>query len=157
MRKNYFIFVIAFRDNHMAIKNILLIDDDTDDHLFFTDALKEIDTGIQCVIENNARDALERLKKLSILPDILFLDLNMPFLNGYEFLRHLKSEPHLREIPVIIFSTSTDRKDAELAHQLGADFFLSKPNEFGELCIQLANILNFDFRENSVSFPRNLT
>jgi CheY-like chemotaxis protein len=131
------------------IKNILLVDDDADDQLFFTDALKEIDSGIQCVIANNGKEALEQLRNFSTRPEILFLDLNMPFQNGYEFLKHFKNEPHLSDIPVIIFTTSSDRKDAELAHRLGAHLFFSKPNEFSQLCSGLEYILNLDFKADS--------
>ena len=55
-------------------KNIFLVDDDIDDQLFFTDALKEIDSGISCAIANNGREALEHLRKMTLLPEILFLD-----------------------------------------------------------------------------------
>ncbi len=130
-------------------KNIFLIDDDVDDQLFFTDALKEIDANIKCMIANNGRDALELLKNLENLPQLLFLDLNMPFMNGFECLSHLKNEIRLRKIPVVIFTTSNDAKDAELTHQLGAEVFLSKPNEFNQLRTKLEWILNLDFTGNS--------
>ena len=130
-------------------RNIFLVDDDTDDQLFFTDALKEIDSGIICTIANNGREALDKLKKSNPLPEILFLDLNMPFMNGYECLSYLKNETRLARIPVVIFTTSNDPKDAETTHQLGADVFLSKPNEFGLLRDKLELILNINFQENA--------
>jgi len=129
-------------------KNIFLVDDDVDDQLFFTDALKEIDERIKCTIANNGRDALLQLKNLDTLPEILFLDLNMPFMNGYECLSQLKNENRLSKIPVVIFTTSNDPKDAEITHQLGADVFLSKPNEFNQLRTKLERILNLDFSGN---------
>ena len=130
-------------------KNIFLVDDDVDDQLFFTDALKEIDAGISCAIANNGREALEDLKKMTLLPEILFLDLNMPFMNGYECLSHLKNEVRLCRIPVVIFTTSNDPKDAEITHQLGAEVFLSKPNEFKLLREKLEKILALDFSSDS--------
>jgi CheY-like chemotaxis protein len=130
-------------------KNIFLVDDDVDDQLFFTDALKEIDSEISCVIANNGKEALEQLRKLSNLPEILFLDLNMPFMNGYECLSQLKNETRLSKIPVVIFTTSNDPRDAEITHQLGAEVFLSKPNEFGKLRSKLEKILMLDFKGNS--------
>ena len=133
----------------MLMKRIFLVDDDIDDQLFFTDALKEIDESIQCDIANNGKDALERLKNLLLLPDILFLDLNMPFMNGYECLSQLKNETRLAGIPVVIFTTSNDPKDVEITHQLGADVFLSKPNEFTLLREKLERILKLDFRIHS--------
>jgi len=130
-------------------RNIFLVDDDVDDQLFFTDALKEIDSGISCVIANNGKEALEQLKKLSDLPEILFLDLNMPFMNGYECLSKLKNETRLSKIPVVIFTTSNDPRDAEITHQLGAEVFLSKPNEFSMLRRKLEKILALDFKGDS--------
>jgi len=125
-------------------KNIYLVDDDVDDQLFFTDALKEIDANISCSIANNGREALENLRKMTSLPEILFLDLNMPFMNGYECLSELKNELKLSRIPVVIFTTSNDPKDAEITHQLGAEVFLSKPNEFRLLREKLEKILALD-------------
>jgi CheY-like chemotaxis protein len=130
-------------------KNIFLVDDDVDDQLFFTDALREIDSGISCSIANNGKEALEYLRELKLLPEILFLDLNMPFMNGYECLSQLKNEPRLSRIPVVIFTTSNDPKDAEITHQLGAEVFLSKPPEFGQLREKLEKILALDFSGNS--------
>lgn len=129
-------------------KNIFLVDDDTDDQLFFTDALKEIDSNILCSIANNGKEALEQLRKIKTLPEILFLDLNMPFMNGYECLSQLKNEARLSKIPVVIFTTSNDPKDAEITHQLGADVFLSKPNEFNKLREKLEKILTLNFKGN---------
>ena len=126
-------------------KNIFLVDDDADDQLFFTEALREIDSNISCTIANNGREALEHLRQLTLLPEILFLDLNMPFMNGYECLSQLKNEIHLSRIPVVIFTTSNDPKDAEITHQLGAEVFLSKPPEFKLLRQKLERILTIDF------------
>ena len=135
-------------------KNIFLVDDDVDDQLFFTDALKEIDSGIFCSIANNGKEALDQLRKLNELPEILFLDLNMPFMNGYECLSQLKNESRLSKIPVVIFTTSNDPKDAEITHQLGAEVFLSKPNEFSLLREKLEKILALDFSADSQLFSQ---
>jgi CheY-like chemotaxis protein len=126
-------------------KNIFLVDDDADDQLFFTDALKDIDSSISCSIANNGKEALDYLSRMTMLPEILFLDLNMPFMNGYECLSRLKNEDRLSRIPVVIFTTSSDPKDAEITHQLGAEVFLSKPNEFRQLREKLEKILALDF------------
>jgi CheY-like chemotaxis protein len=133
----------------LQTKNIFLVDDDVDDQLFFTDALKEIDSTILCSIANNGKEALEQLKSLSSLPEILFLDLNMPFMNGYECLSQLKNETRLSKIPVVIFTTSNDPKDAEITHQLGAEVFLSKPNEFTLLREKLEKILSLNLKGDS--------
>jgi len=130
-------------------KNIFLVDDDVDDQLFFTDALKDIDSSISCSIANNGKEALDCLNRLTRLPEILFLDLNMPFMNGYECLSKLKNEVRFSRIPVVIFTTSSDPKDAEITHQLGAEVFLSKPSEFRQLREKLEKILALDFSADS--------
>ena len=134
-------------------KNIFLIDDDEDDQLFFKEALRDIDPGINCLISNNGKDALKTLKQASVLPDLIFLDLNMPIMNGFECLRSLKNEIGLSIIPVVIFTTSNDPRDVQLTHQNGADVFLSKPNDFSLLKLKLDKILriNFSFYSPEIS------
>jgi CheY-like chemotaxis protein len=134
-------------------KRIFLVDDDEDDQLFFTDALKEIDPDIQCSVARNGKDAIKILQELNQLPDVIFLDLNMPFMNGFECLKVLKTEIKLSQIPIVIFTTSNDPRDVQLTHRLGAEVFLSKPNDFNQLKLKLEHILkiNFDFYTPEIS------
>ncbi|MBK8363928.1 MAG: response regulator [Bacteroidia bacterium] len=134
-------------------KKIFLVDDDEDDQLFFTDALKEIDPAIQCSVARNGKDAIKILQGLNELPDVLFLDLNMPYMNGFECLKVLKTEIKLSLIPIVIFTTSNDPRDVQLTHRLGAEVFLSKPNDFNQLKLKLEHILkiNFDFYTPEIS------
>ena len=134
-------------------KKIFLIDDDEDDQLFFTDALKEIDSNIECSVAKNGKEAIKILKDLKQLPDVIFLDLNMPFMNGFECLKVLKTEIKLSIIPIVIFTTSNDPRDVQLTHRLGAEVFLSKPNDFNQLKQKLEHILkiNFDFYSPEIS------
>ncbi len=134
-------------------RRIFLVDDDEDDQLFFTDALKEIDSGIQCSVAKNGKEAIKILKELNELPDVIFLDLNMPFMNGFECLKVLKTEIKLSIIPIVIFTTSNDPRDVQLTHRLGAEVFLSKPNDFNQLKQKLEQILkiNFEFYTPEIS------
>lgn len=134
-------------------RKVFLVDDDEDDQLFFMDALKEIDPSIQCSVAKNGKEALNLLKELTILPDVIFLDLNMPFMNGFECLKVLKTEIKLSIIPIVIFTTSNDPRDVQLTHRLGAEVFLSKPNDFNQLKQKLEHILkiNFDFYTPEIS------
>ena len=72
---------------------------------------------------------------------MIFLDLNMPRLNGKQCLAELKREAHLRDIPVIIYSTSSEKRDIEETSRLGAAHFLTKPNKFEELCKALTFVV----------------
>jgi len=121
----------------MPYKNILLIDDDDDDQEIFLAALREISSSVQYNYVNNARKALEKLASGEIIPEVIFLDLNMPMMTGQEFLAHIKKVEKLSEIPVIIFSTSADPSTKQLTKQLGARDYITKPGDFD----QLVNIL----------------
>lgn len=120
---------------------ILVVDDDIDDLLFFTDALVEIDAQIECVTAMNGIEALRKLESLPVRPDFIFLDLNMPKMNGKLCLRHIKNNPLFQSIPVIIYSTSRLQEDIDEVTELGAAAFLVKPNKFQLLKSEIAKIL----------------
>ncbi|MEO6405389.1 MAG: response regulator [Ferruginibacter sp.] len=122
-------------------KRILVVDDDTDDQALFCDAIEAIIEDIECVMANNG---LEGLQKLAFPPpyDVIFLDLNMPIMNGYETLTVLKKDDQYKNIPVIILSTSYSERDIKRCKDLGADKFLTKPSSFQELINGLKPILN---------------
>src|SRR6266487_683666 len=92
----------------------LLADDDADDQQLFKEALNEIDKSIRCLTASSGEEALNKLKTdLKQLPDYIFLDLNMPRMNGLECLVEIKKTNTLKHIPVIIYSTSSAEKDVE--------------------------------------------
>jgi CheY-like chemotaxis protein len=119
---------------------ILIVDDDAEDIELFAEAVLKIDESIHCVEAYNGLEALKVLKRNALLPNYIFLDINMPLMNGRKCLEEIKKDPNYREIPVIIYSTTTDRKQIEECRQLGADF-LTKPNSFDELTSALTTIL----------------
>ncbi|WP_433831278.1 response regulator [Flavobacterium anhuiense] len=89
----------------MSYKNILLIDDDIDDTQFFLEALQKINKETLCRTAMNPSKALEDLVIAEQLPDIIFLDYNMPAVNGLEFLKRMLQIERLRHIEVIVLST----------------------------------------------------
>jgi len=123
----------------MHFKTCFLIDDDEDDQEIFTLALREADASIKCV---TASDGVEALAKLAddktFIPDYIFLDLNMPLMNGKECLREIRKQSHLKGVPVIIFSTSSEPHDIEETRKLGANDFITKPPLISSLSRQLA-------------------
>jgi CheY-like chemotaxis protein len=125
-------------------KRILLVDDDPDDQLYFQDAINEISPNLKCEIVNNGREALQNII-IPPPPDVIFLDLNMPVMNGYECLTELKKTPQYSHIPVVIFTTSKNERDIERTQKLGASLFLTKPSNFSTLCSKLNQILDLDF------------
>jgi len=132
----------------MTTERILLIDDDTDDQLFFTDAVGDINPGIICEIAGHGLEGLKKLQSGS-LPDVIFLDLNMPIMNGFDFLEKFRENEDWKNVPVVIYSTSNQQCDMERAQQLGAQAFLTKPSSMQELHSSLERLLNFDFSEIS--------
>ena len=128
-------------------KKFFIADDDPDDQELFIEALMEIDALCKCVTAFDGQEAINKLLNYAVyLPDFIFLDLNMPKMNGKECLAEIKKSNILKEIPVIIYSTSADKKDMHEAMQLGAVFFLQKPNRFEELSRALKHIITYDWK-----------
>jgi CheY-like chemotaxis protein len=117
----------------MRYQNILLIDDDIDDQEIFTTALEEVSPSLQCTALSDAKTALEKLETNELRPDVIFLDLNMPIMSGQQFLTEIKKRDQLQEIPVIIFSTSSNLSTIAHTKALGAAHFVTKPGSFAAL------------------------
>jgi CheY-like chemotaxis protein len=115
--------------------NLLLADDDEDDCAFFKEALDELLLPVSLVTVNDGVQLMEALTNSlsSNLPDILFLDLNMPRKNGYECLTEIKETEELKDLPIIIFSTSLDMEIVDLMYEKGATFYIRKPGDFSKL------------------------
>ena len=117
--------------NYNLQTRFLLIDDDMDDRELFSEALAAVDPVIICELATDGAEAFIRLRNREIsAPDIIFLDLNMPVMNGWQFLSLLKSEEAFRHIPVIVYSTSSNKKDKRIADEMGALCFVTKPHAF---------------------------
>jgi CheY-like chemotaxis protein len=123
----------------MKNKRLLLIDDDEDDQELFIDALQGIDPSISCKVFDNALDALDDLDRNAY--DLIVLDLNMPLMNGSQFLEKIKSDEHMRDIPVIIFSTTSNRFMLDQTAALGARAYYTKPSSYNDLISLLSNIV----------------
>jgi CheY-like chemotaxis protein len=121
---------------------ILIVDNDMDDVLFFRDALAEIDPGIESIAAFNGIEALQKLEIAEIKPDFIFLDLNMPKMDGKQCLKHLKNNPLFQSIPVIIYSTNSRPEDKEEMLALGAASYLVKPNRFHLLKSEIQAVLD---------------
>ena len=115
--------------------NILSAEDDPDDRLFIKKAIDE--AGIQGRVDfvPDGKSLIEKLTEQydGHLPDILLLDLNMPFMDGLEVLKVLREHEDIRDLPVIILTTSSEQTDIDRCYSLGAKFFVTKPDSFYEL------------------------
>jgi CheY-like chemotaxis protein len=111
----------------------MLVDDDTDDAYLFCEAISRIPSA-ECYTAENGLALFDQLSIQTIKnPDIIFLDINMPLMDGWECLKKLKSNAAYFSIPAIMYSTSAARKDIDMAYRLGANLFVTKPEDFSEL------------------------
>ena len=123
-------------------RNLLLVDDDLDDHEFFLEAIHDIDHTINCQCVLDGEEALNILKEQSnTLPDLIILDTNMPKRNGRQLLVDLKSDSKLQDIPVVMYSTFFSDKDSDELKKLGAVSYLVKPSNFADFRNALSEIL----------------
>lgn len=114
--------------------NILLADDDQADCMLFADALEELPVSAQLTIVHNGEQLIEELTKNgNKLPDVLFLDLNMPRKNGFVSLGEIKRNSLLQNLPVIVFSTASDQETIKNVFRDAAHYFICKPGDFSQL------------------------
>jgi len=126
----------------MKALQCFLIDDDIDDQKIFSIIAEEIDDNVRCSFAIDGVDALEKLSGSSPLPDLIFLDVNMPRMDGIECLRRIKAADRLAHIPVFMYSTTADPDTVALAKKLGARDFIVKPSNITELANLLADIFS---------------
>jgi CheY-like chemotaxis protein len=142
---------------HFKQRTILLADDDTDDAEMFMSVLSDIDPQIKCYHVENGRDVLTYLKRGEReRPDVIFLDINMPEMSGWECLTKLKEESTTKLIPVLIYSTSSHARDREIANELGATGFITKPSDYKTLKKILSSIAN-NLNSEHLVIPTNFT
>lgn len=126
---------------------ITLADDDEDDRLFFIDAFEELKINTIVNTVNNGRELLNYINHPdTILPNIIFLDLNMPILNGIESLKEIKANDRFKEIVIAIYSTSSSDQDVEDTFILGANIYIKKPSNFDSLKKILAEIVTINWQ-----------
>lgn len=120
---------------------ILYIDDDREDQKIFVEAVAAVNPRVTCHLANDGFHALEILNDLILIPDYIFLDINMPRLTGKQFLIELKRSKKFNDVDVVMYSTSTNPKDLSDCKKLGAKDFIIKPNNFSAVCDALKNVI----------------
>lgn len=123
-------------------QHILLIDDEQDELELLLDALKQIpvDDGFKCTYATNASHALIMLRYL--VPDVIFVDMNMPGLSGLDFLSHIRDDDKLRHVKTYLFSNSITDSIRKKANVLGATGCVNKANTLPDLTAELKNIFS---------------
>lgn len=122
---------------------IMLADDDQDDCLLFKDALEELPVLAQLTTVHSGEQLMKLLNKAQQLPDMLFLDLNMPNKNGFACLEEIKENEKIKHFPVIILSTSFEQDVVTLLYKNGAQHYIRKPNNFTQLKYLIHSVIKF--------------
>ena len=131
--------------NHDALR-IILADDDEDDRLWFKDAIEEIKIKSILTIVNDGVELMNYLLNPEVhLPNLVFLDLNMPRKGGMECLNEIRSNHKLKDLSIAIYSTSGLEKDIEETFIKGANIYIKKPSDFEELKNILTKVININW------------
>lgn len=119
---------------HLKQLNILLADDDIDDCQFFREALEALPVTTRLTTVNDGEQLMKHLADhINQLPHVLFLDINMPRKNGFECLTEIKQTEKLKDLPVVMFSTSKSPEKINILFKTGADIYIRKPSSFSQL------------------------
>jgi CheY-like chemotaxis protein len=124
---------------------ILFVDDEEDDLLFFKEALDRLELSYNLFAVQSCDGALNQFDS-SELFDIIFLDINMPVMDGKACLKAIKSNDKYKDVPVIIFTVSTSREDIEEVYNAGAHYYLIKPHAQINFVAALKMIFNLDWK-----------
>jgi CheY-like chemotaxis protein len=128
-------------------KNIFLADDDSDDVTFFSEAINEICSACNLTVFCNGYELVKLIKEGNAsTPDIIFLDVNMPKINGLEALAFIRTIEAYEAVPVIIYSTSASFNHITLARDTGANHYFIKPSDYVSLREQIKKLLDTDWQ-----------
>ena len=129
----------------LVMKNIYLADDDSDDVELFEAALQDVCNSCNFTSSKNGLELLNKLETpQTSLPHVLFIDVNMPLVNGLECLQKIKSEDSLKHIPVVVLTTSASSTTIERAYNLGASLFIEKPSDYNKLKEMIGGVIKMD-------------
>ena len=129
-------------------KHVIIADDDEDDRLFVTEALQEIEVPTEVVEVSNGQELMEILHDPKIpLPDVVFLDLNMPLKNGLECLKEIREDQDekIKNLNVVILSTSSNNTNIDQCYELGASYYSVKPPNYNNLKKLISKVLTMDW------------
>jgi CheY-like chemotaxis protein len=126
---------------------LLYIDDDPDDLDLLYSILMDIDPEIRYIPFQRGKEAMSYLELATDLPDMIFLDINMPAMNGKQCLAEIRKHARLKHLPVIMYTTSSEEGEIKECYKLGATDFLIKPNNIQEFYTGLLAVLNIQKNE----------
>ena len=122
---------------------VLFIEDDLIEVMKFKRAISSLDLNHQVIEANNGEDALKILEEKDNIPDIILLDLNMPKINGIEFLSILKKDSTLKYVPTVILTTSSNQRDLLACYEIGIAGYVLKPLKYEDYVHKLEKLLAY--------------
>ncbi len=130
---------------------VLLVEDDIGDIKLTEECIKSLDVTVVLNIVEDGEKALNYLNRINpyqeaVTPELILLDLNLPKISGWEVLSHVRGLEVLKDIPVIVLTTTDTDSDIERAYQLGVNCFITKPVDFNDFCYAMKKAFNFWFR-----------
>lgn len=134
--------------NDKFIPKIIFTDDDEDDISFFKEALKDIHYQVQLSVAKTHSELFELLEN-NPLPDFIFLDLNIPAVDGKKILNSIRANKKYDDVRVIIYSTS--KQDVKSCYDAGADLYLIKPDSINGISKVLSKVLTEECRKNKAA------
>lgn len=143
-------------NTNVKILNVALADDDEDDRMLFREAIEEISIQTKLSTFNNGQELMDYLTLPNILlPNLVFLDLNMPIKNGMQCLMEIRKNPMLNAMAVAIYSTSSSEKDVEQTFINGANIYINKPNDFRKLREAIEKVLQINWQYHTSNLNRD--
>ena len=127
----------------MNNRTILLVEDDLDDQDFFREALLDVANVVLYGVANNGQEALDKMKNQTLFPDLIFMDINMPVMDGLVCVTEISKNIETRHIPVVILSTSTEQ--TALFSTLGARATLRKPTNIQSLTELIKSVISINY------------
>lgn len=135
--------------------HVLIADDDEDDQLLFREVIRELPSLVHLSTARDGEETLKLLHSMPQLPDLLFLDLNMPIVNGMECLDEIKANQKLMVLPVVIFSTSSFPGNINKVYDLGAHLYIRKPNDFVTFKRAIQHVFSINWKQTFAQPPRH--
>lgn len=131
----------------MSNLNVLLVDDDSEETYLFKEALEHADLNITLFRANDGNDLMAFLLN-EPAPDLVFIDINMPYKDGFEALAEIRSNLKFRDLPLIIYSTTKSESSINACYEQGADLFVIKPNDFDEMVQVLKKVFTVNWENH---------
>lgn len=123
--------------------NVLLIEDDTIETMKFERVVQSMDMDVAVTVVNNGAEALSNLQHSDDLPDLVLVDLNMPKMDGLEFLGHLRGHDRLKYLPTVVLTTSDHQKDIRQSYEAGVAGFMVKPLKYDDYITAIKALLTY--------------